>query len=117
MSYLVQTKFRNSFKDFHLNECVYVEDFTALEPDEDGVLSLNSYDKITPERKEELESVGLYVLKNKYEHTFIGMAEIKVYQLIEGQTPKDGTSYGWFNYQWLPLRQAKQEAQTFIDIS
>ena len=38
MAYLVQTKFKNGFKDFHLSECVYVQDYNTLKPDEDGAL-------------------------------------------------------------------------------
>ena len=42
------------------------------------------------------------------------MSQIKVYELVEGEVPKNGTSYGWFNYQWLPLKQAKKEVEIFL---
>ena len=115
MAYLVQTKFKNNFKDFHLNECVYVNDFKTLEPEEEGVLYISMFDELDTETIDEIKSVGLYVFRReKYDDYVIGMSQIKVYELFEGEAPKNGTSYGWFNYQWLPLKQAKKEVETFL---
>ena len=52
MAYLVQTKFKNSFKDFHLNECVYVNDFKTLEPEEEGALLVSVFDELDIKRVE-----------------------------------------------------------------
>lgn len=67
-----------------------------------------------PEFISELESVGLVIYKTRIGYYLICMPQIKVYNLVEGEAPKNGTSYGWFNYQWLPLRQAKKEVETFL---
>lgn len=115
MAYLVQTKFKNSFKDFHLSECVYVQDYNTLQPDEDGALRVSEFDELDAETIAEIKSVGLYVYKSKtYDEYRIYMSQIKVYELVEGEAPKNVASYGWFNYQWLPLKQAKKEVEIFL---
>ena len=119
MAYLVQTKFRNKFKDFHLNDCVYVQDYKTLQPDVEGAISItglyqDDYILTDPKIIKELESVGLYVLETYRGDKILCMSQIKVYDLIEGEVPQNGTSYGWFNYQWLPSRQAKKEVETFL---
>lgn len=115
MAYLVQTKFRNKFKDFHLNECVYVQDYLTLKPDEDGAIFVSVSDELDEKTIDDIKSVGLYVFKREtYDDYLICMSQIKVYELVESETPKNGTSYGWFNYQWLPLKQAKNEVEMFL---
>ncbi len=115
MAYLVQTKFKNSFKDFHLSECVYVQDYNTLQPDVEGALHVSEADELDQETIDEIKSVGLYVFKRKtYDDYVIRMSQIKVYELVEGEAPQNVASYGWFNYQWLPLKQAKKEVEIFL---
>ena len=119
MGYLVQTKFDNNFKDFHLKDCIYVENYETLEPSKEGLLPIDAYfsrwlsdnQENDPECISQLKLVGLDV----DELNRVLMHQIRVYKLTEGESPSGGVSYGWFNYQWLPLRQAKREVEAFID--
>lgn len=115
MAYLVQTKFKNSFKDFHLSECVYVQDYNTLQPDVEGALRVSEADELDVKTIDDIKSVGLYVSKRKdWDEYLIYMSQIKVYELVEGEAPKNVSSYGWFNHQWLPLKQAKKEVEIFL---
>ena len=97
--YLVQHQFKNAFKDFQMNKCVFVKDLSELPAlfgsDSDPSLAAFYFEDIDGKHKSsvkkaiELVKTGNFKLKQGvHGHVFVYMAHVaKIWPMIDKQPP------------------------------